>query len=78
MAYCAEISGYLGKKSWVSDDTRNVIYYFESREALAELGKFEPHIEAKRRNREWYQSHRVEIYEIISSYGSELSLENAS
>lgn len=70
MRFTESIPGYLGKKKWVSpDQTRiNVVYYFETKEALHSLRTDPTHRIAKQRNAEWYDGYEVEIYEVISSY----------
>lgn len=72
MDFCEQIEGFVQKKKWLSPDGHsiNVVYYFENREALTELMRFEPHREAKQRNQEWYSEYLVEIYEITGSYSS--------
>ncbi|MEY4321749.1 MAG: hypothetical protein RL167_477 [Actinomycetota bacterium] len=70
MAFTESIEGYLGKKKWVSPDGKqiNVVYYFETKDALHTLTTNPTHRIAKQRNREWYDDYQVEIYEVISQY----------
>jgi heme-degrading monooxygenase HmoA len=70
MQFTESIEGYLGKKKWVSpDQTRiNVVYYFNTKEALHTLRTNPTHRIAKQRNAEWYDDYEVEIYEVLSSY----------
>lgn len=70
MAFTESIEGYLEKKKWVSPDGKqiNVVYYFETKEALHTLRTNRTHRIAKQRNREWYDDYQVEIYEVISQY----------
>lgn len=70
MAFTETIPGYLGKKKWLSPDGKqvNVIYYFETKEALHTLRTDATHRIAKQRNAEWYDHYQVEIYEVLSSY----------
>ena len=63
--------GYLGKEKWLSPDGSQirVIYFFESKESLAQFSRDEVHREAKQRYAEWYEGYRVEIAEITGSWG---------
>lgn len=63
--------GFKGKEKWLSPDGTQirVIYYFETKESLAEFSRDEVHREAKSRYAEWYDGFRVEIAEITSSWG---------
>jgi heme-degrading monooxygenase HmoA len=64
-------SGYRGKEKWLSPDGSQirVIYYFESKESLAEFSRDAVHREAKSRYAEWYDGYRVEIAEITGTWG---------
>jgi heme oxygenase (staphylobilin-producing) len=64
-------AGYKGKEKWLSPDGTQirVIYFFETKESLAEFSKDEVHREAKARYTEWYEGYRVEIAEITGSWG---------
>lgn len=70
MRFTETIEGYLGKKKWVSPDQKriNVVYYFNTKEALHTLRTNSTHRVAKQRNTEWYDDYEVEIYEVLSSY----------
>ncbi len=63
--------GYVGKEKWLSPDGSQirVIYFFESKESLAQFSRDEVHREAKQRYAEWYDGYRVEIAEITGSWG---------
>lgn len=63
--------GFKGKEKWGSPDGKQirVIYYFETKESLAEFSRDEVHLEAKSRYAEWYEGYRVEIAEISGSWG---------
>lgn len=63
--------GYRGKEKWLSPDGSQirVIYYFETKESLAEFSRDEVHKEAKSRYAEWYNGYRVEIAEISGTWG---------
>ena len=63
--------GFKGKEKWLSPDGLQirVIYFFESKESLAEFSRDEIHRVAKARYAEWYDGYRVEIAEITGSWG---------
>ena len=63
--------GFKGKEKWLSPDGTQirVIYYFETKESLAEFSKDEVHREAKARYAEWYDGYRVEIADITATWG---------
>lgn len=63
--------GYVGKEKWLSPDGSQirVIYFFESKESLAQFSRDEVHRQAKQRYAEWYDGYRVEIAEITGSWG---------
>lgn len=71
MARAEANPGFKGKEKWVSPDGKQirVIYYFETNESLAEFSKDDVHREAKSRYAEWYDGYRVEIAEIIGTWG---------
>jgi heme-degrading monooxygenase HmoA len=64
-------AGFKGKEKWLSPDGSQirVIYFFETKESLAEFSKDEVHREAKSRYAEWYDGYRVEIAEITGNWG---------
>lgn len=64
-------AGFRGKEKWLSPDGTQirVIYFFETKAALAEFSRDEVHREAKSRYAEWYYGYRVEIAEITGSWG---------
>lgn len=63
--------GYVGKEKWLSPEGSQirVIYFFESKESLAQFSRDEVHRQAKQRYAEWYDGYRVEIAEITGSWG---------
>jgi heme-degrading monooxygenase HmoA len=71
MARAQANPGFKGKEKWLSPDGKQirVIYYFETKESLAEFSKDEVHREAKSRYAEWYDGYRVEIAEITGTWG---------
>ena len=71
MARAEANPGFKGKEKWLSPDGKQirVIYYFETKDSLAEFSKDEVHREAKSRYAEWYDGYRVEIAEITGTWG---------
>jgi heme-degrading monooxygenase HmoA len=71
MARAQANPGFKGKEKWLSPDGKQirVIYYFETKESLAEFSKDEVHREAKSRYAEWYDGYRVEIADITGTWG---------
>ena len=69
--YAQSLKGFVKTVRWVSLDgkLRNSIYYFEDQESLAQLARFENHIEAKKKYAKWYKGYRIEISEAKQSYG---------
>jgi heme-degrading monooxygenase HmoA len=64
-------AGFKGKEKWLSPDGSQicVIYFFDSKESLAEFSRDEVHRQAKARYAEWYDGYRVEIAEITGTWG---------
>jgi heme oxygenase (staphylobilin-producing) len=64
-------AGFKGKEKWLSPDGSQirVIYYFDSKESLAEFSRDDVHKQAKARYAEWYDGYRVEIAEISGTWG---------
>ena len=65
------IPGYLGEESWENASTGQVcnVYYWESLEALQQLVQNPQHRLAKARQGEWLNGYRVEISQVLRSYG---------
>jgi heme-degrading monooxygenase HmoA len=63
--------GYLGEENWENSATGLVsnVYYWESLEALKQLMKHPSHLEAKQKQANWLNGYRVEISEVIRTYG---------
>jgi heme-degrading monooxygenase HmoA len=63
--------GYLGEENWENSATGLVsnVYYWESLEALQQLMKHPSHLEAKQKQANWLNGYRVEISEVIRTYG---------
>lgn len=61
--------GYLYKENWVSADKKkeNIVYYWESLEAIQEFAKNPVHKVAKSRFEEWYHGYKVVISEVIQT-----------
>lgn len=59
--------GFLYKEKWVSEDGKkeNIVYYWESLEAINEFSKNPVHKVAKSRFKEWYHGYKVLISEVI-------------
>jgi hypothetical protein len=64
-------AGFKGKEKWLTPDGSQirVIYYFVTKESLAEFSRDEVHKQAKARYAEWYDGYRVEIAEITGTWG---------
>lgn len=61
--------GYVNRENWVSADgkTENIVYYWESLEAIQEFAKNPVHKVAKSRFNEWYHGYKVIISEVIQT-----------
>jgi heme-degrading monooxygenase HmoA len=66
--------GYLGEENWENNATGLVsnVYYWESLEALQQLMKHPSHLEAKQKQANWLNGYRVEISEVIRTYGDSI------
>ncbi|MBI3230401.1 MAG: DUF4188 domain-containing protein [Burkholderiales bacterium] len=64
-------SGFLGAEEWHDPKTGRVstVYYWESEEGLQQLMNNTIHREAKARYSEWLAGYRVEISQVVRSYG---------
>ena len=67
------IPGYLGEESWENAATGQVcnVYYWESLEALQQLVQDPRHRMAKARQGEWLNGYRVEISQVLRTYGDD-------
>jgi heme-degrading monooxygenase HmoA len=65
------IPGYLGEESWESAATGLVsnVYYWDSLAALQLLMQHPSHLLAKQNQAKWLDGYRVEISEILRTYG---------
>jgi heme-degrading monooxygenase HmoA len=63
--------GYLGEENWenIANGQVSNVYYWDSLEALQQLMKHPAHLEAKQKQANWLDGYRVEISEIIRTYG---------
>jgi heme-degrading monooxygenase HmoA len=70
-AAAKSIPGYLGEESWENTATGQVcnVYYWESLEALQQLVQNPQHRVAKARQGEWLNGYRVEISQVLRTYG---------
>jgi heme-degrading monooxygenase HmoA len=68
------IPGYLGEENWESSGSGLVsnVYYWESLESLQQLTKHPSHLEAKQKQANWLNGYRVEISEVIRTYGDSI------
>jgi heme-degrading monooxygenase HmoA len=68
------IKGYLGEESWENTQTGRVstVYYWDSLEALQQLMHHPAHLEAKSKQAQWLNGYRVEISQVMRSYGDDL------
>jgi heme-degrading monooxygenase HmoA len=67
------IPGYLGEESWENAASGLVcnVYYWESLEALQQLVQDPRHRAAKARHGEWLDGYRVEISQVLRTYGDD-------
>ncbi|MDZ7754799.1 antibiotic biosynthesis monooxygenase family protein [Rhodohalobacter sp.] len=61
--------GYLYKEKWLSEDgkTENIVYYWDSLDAINEFAKNPVHKVAKSRFNEWYHGYKVLISEVLQT-----------
>ena len=69
--FARSLPGFVRTETWNSPDggVINAIYYFENREALAELSRFPQHLQAKDDVARWYDGYRIIISEVTATYG---------
>jgi heme-degrading monooxygenase HmoA len=67
------IPGYLGEENWESAVTGLVsnVYYWDSLESLQLLMQHPSHLEAKQNQAKWLDGYRVEISEVLKTYGDQ-------
>lgn len=63
--------GFLGAEAWEDTNTGRVstVYYWQSEAGLRQLMNDPHHLEAKARYAEWIRGYRVEISQVLRSYG---------
>ena len=69
--YARNLPGFIRAETWQQPDHGNVnaIYYFADMDSVALLARFPTHREAKEQVRRWYDSYRIIISEVTSTYG---------
>ncbi|MGJ9421924.1 hypothetical protein [Aeromicrobium sp. CF3.5] len=69
--YARSLPGFDRVEKWLSPDgdVVNAIYYFADAEAVAELGRFPQHREAKGQVQRWYDGYRIVVSDIRATYG---------
>jgi heme-degrading monooxygenase HmoA len=72
-AAAKSIPGYLGEETWENAAAGLVcnVYYWESLEALHQLVQDPRHRAAKARQGEWLNGYRVEISQVLRTYGDD-------
>ncbi len=69
-AAAESMPGYLDRKKWHDGDGNlSVVYYWQSLDALEAFARHPAHREAKARYSEWYGGYRIEIADILHTYG---------
>jgi heme-degrading monooxygenase HmoA len=65
------VPGYLGEESWENAPTGLIsnVYHWASLEALEQLMKHPQHLQAKARQSRWLKGYRVEVSQVLRSYG---------
>lgn len=65
-----ENPGYRGRKKWHDKDGNlAVVYYWDSLEALETFAAHPTHQEAKSQYDRWYEGYRIEIAQVLRTYG---------
>lgn len=69
-----QTEGYLGEEVWENPENgrTSTVYYWSSESGLRQLMENTHHLEAKHRHAEWLSAYRVEIAQVIKSYGDGL------
>ena len=70
-AFAESMDGYLGVERWVSphNGVRNSVYYWRDIAAVRLFSKFDQHLEAKEKYRNWYEGYHIVISEVVAQYG---------
>lgn len=70
-AFAHALEGFIRSESWRSEGGDvNAIYYFADHLALANLAQFPDHLEAKGQVESWYESYRIIVSRVETTYGS--------
>lgn len=71
--FCKRLEDFSHVDSWQSSDgrERNSMYFFKSKEAINKLANLKAHLQAKAGVDRWYQNYRVDVFELINSYGKQ-------
>jgi heme-degrading monooxygenase HmoA len=70
-AFAQSLDGFIGVERWVNSDgdVRNSVYYWRDMETIKVFSRFDHHIDAKKRYKNWYEGYHIVISEIVSNYG---------
>lgn len=69
--YCKSLAEFSHVELWQSADgkEKNAMYFFKSQEAIDKLANLKAHLKAKEDVDRWYLDYRVDVFELIRSYG---------
>ena len=71
--YCKSLAEFSHVELWQSADgkEKNAMYFFKSQEAIDKLANLKAHLKAKEDVERWYLDYRVNVFELIRSYGKD-------
>jgi hypothetical protein len=71
--YCKSLAEFSHVELWQSADgkEKNAMYFFKSQEAIDKLANLKAHLKAKEDVDRWYLDYRVDVFELIRSYGKD-------
>lgn len=71
--YCKSLTEFSHVELWQSADgkEKNAMYFFKSQEAIDKLANLKAHLKAKEDVDRWYLDYRVNVFELIRSYGKD-------
>ncbi len=74
--YCKSLAEFSHVELWQSADgkEKNAMYFFKSQEAIDKLANLKAHLKAKEDVDRWYLEYRVDVFELIRSYGKDKQL----